>query len=172
MARQITNISTEADGVVWAAKGDTLLFTSKVYPDCADDACNAKRLEEHEKSKVKAQLIHELLFRHWNEYRDGKYTHLFAVSSQGGEARDLSPGAVDTPTFFLAAPDGYAISPDGTEVCYTSNRPGGSRTAWSTNNDLYLVPARGGSLHATAHRRGLDPWNAPGIPRESRNGLL
>jgi dipeptidyl aminopeptidase/acylaminoacyl peptidase len=156
-ARQVTNISTEADGVVWAAKGDALLFTSNVYPDCADAACNAKRLEEREKSKVKAQLIHELLFRHWNAYRDGKYTHLFIVSSKGGEARDLSPGAVDTPTFFLAGPDGYAISPDGQEVCYTSNRPGGSRTAWSTNNDLYLVPASGGEAkNITKENPGSD----------------
>jgi len=143
-ARQVTSISTEADGVVWASKGDALLFTAKVHPDCADDDCNRKRLEEREKSKVKAQIIDELLFRHWDEYRDGKYTHLFVVSAQGGKARDLTPGAVDSPTFFLSGPDGYAISPDGTEVCFTSNRPGGSRTAWSTNNDLYVVPASGG----------------------------
>ena len=51
-ARQLTSISTEADGVVWAtgfrstpgSKNivefrwlDNLLFTSSVYPDCADD---------------------------------------------------------------------------------------------------------------------------------------
>ncbi|PYV27227.1 MAG: S9 family peptidase, partial [Acidobacteria bacterium] len=58
-ARQLTSISTEADGVVWAAKSDNLLFTSSVYPDCADEECNRKRLEEAEKSKVKARLIHE-----------------------------------------------------------------------------------------------------------------
>ena len=143
-AQQVTSLSTEADGVSWAAKANMLVFTSKVYPDCADDACNKKRIEDREKGKVKAQVIDELLFRHWDEYRNGKYTHTFVVSSDGGKTRDLTPGAVDSPTWFLGGPDGYAISPDGTEVCFTSNRPGGSRTAWSTNNDLFLVPAGGG----------------------------
>ncbi len=142
-ARQLTSISTEADGVTWARKGDALLFTSQVYPDCADDACNKKRLEEAEKSKVKARIIDELLFRHWDAWREGMYTHLFTVSAQGGTPRDLTPGAVDSPTWFLDAPDGYDISPDGTEVCFTSNRSGGSRIAWTTNNDLFLVSTQG-----------------------------
>jgi dipeptidyl aminopeptidase/acylaminoacyl peptidase len=143
-ARQLTSLSTEADGVTWARKGDALLFTSDVYPDCADDACNKKRLEETEKSKVKARVIDELLFRHWNEWRDGKYTHLFTVSAKGGTPIDLTPGAVDSPTWFLGAPDGYDISPDGSEACFSSNRSGGSRVAWSTNNDLFLVTTKGG----------------------------
>jgi dipeptidyl aminopeptidase/acylaminoacyl peptidase len=143
-ARQLTSISTEADGVTWAKKGDALLFTSQVYPDCADDACNQKRLEEAEKSKLKARVIDELLFRHWDAWREGKYAHLFTISVSGGTPRDLTPGAVDSPTWFLEAPDGYDISPDGTEACFTSNRSGGSRVAWTTNNDLFLVSTKGG----------------------------
>ncbi|HVN77591.1 MAG TPA: S9 family peptidase [Terriglobia bacterium] len=144
-ARQLTNISTEADGLIWARRGDTLLFTSQVYPDCADDACNGKRLEEFEKGKVKARIIDELLFRHWDSWREGKYTHLFAVSANGGPPQDLTPGAYDAPTFFLGAPDGYAVSPDGKEVCYTSNRSKPpSAVAWTTNNHLYLVSVTGG----------------------------
>jgi dipeptidyl aminopeptidase/acylaminoacyl peptidase len=157
-ARQLTHISTEADGVIWAAKGDTLVFTSSVYPDCADDACNKKRLDDAEASKVKARIIDRLFFRHWDHWTEGRYAHLFAVSAQGGTPRDLTPGAYDAPTFFLGAPDGYAISPDGKEVCYTSNRATQpSAVAWTTNNDLYLVSAQGGEAkNITADNPGSD----------------
>jgi dipeptidyl aminopeptidase/acylaminoacyl peptidase len=163
-ARQLTSLSTEADGVTWSARSEELLFTSQVYPDCPDDACNQKRLEETAKSKVKARVIEELLFRHWDSWRDGKYTHLFAVSAGGGAPRDLTPGAVDSPTFFLGAPDGYAISPDGTEVCFASNHTG--KPAWSTNNDLFLVSVNGGEArNITADNPGSDA-----SPQYSPNG--
>jgi dipeptidyl aminopeptidase/acylaminoacyl peptidase len=163
-AHQLTSLSTEADGVTWSAQSDELLFTSQVYPNCPDDACNQKRLDEAAKRKVKAQVIEELLYRHWDSWREGKYTHLFAVSAKGGAPRDLTPGALDSPTWFLGAPDGYTISPDGTEVCFTSNRTG--KPAWTTNNDLYLVSVNGGEA------RNITPGN-PGSdasPQYSPNG--
>jgi dipeptidyl aminopeptidase/acylaminoacyl peptidase len=168
--RPLTSLSTEADGVTWSAHGDVLLFTSQVYPDCPDEACNARRVKEAAESKVKARIITELLYRHWDSWRDGRYTHIFSVSAKGGMPRDLTPGAYDSPTYFLGAPDGYAISPDGTEVCYTSNRSKGSAgqsaAAWTTNNDLYTVGAQGGEpLNITSDNPGSDA-----SPQYSPNG--
>jgi dipeptidyl aminopeptidase/acylaminoacyl peptidase len=163
-ARQLTFISTQADGVTWSAKSGKLLFTSQVFPDCPDDACNKQRIEESEKTKVKAQLIDQLLFRHWDTWREGRYTHLFVISAEGDTPRDLTPGAYDSPTWFLGAPDGYTISPDGAEVCYASNRTG--HPAWSTNNDLYLVSAQGG----TAKNITSDNPGSDASPQYSPNG--
>jgi dipeptidyl aminopeptidase/acylaminoacyl peptidase len=166
-AHQLTHIATEADGVTWAANSGTLIFTSEVYPDCHDAACNKRRLDEAKSSKVKARVIDHLFFRHWDHWLNGKVTHLFAVSAQAGEPRDLTPGPYTSPTFFLGAPDGYAISPDGKEACYTSNHSQPpSSVAWTTNNDLFLVSAAGGKAkNITAANPGSDA-----SPQYSPNG--
>ncbi len=81
---KLTSVATEAGGELWSPDGKNILFTSDVYPECdgtPDDeaVCNAKRLEEHEKSKVKALVFEHLLYRHWNAYKEGKRSHIFAV---------------------------------------------------------------------------------------------
>ena len=42
-------------------------------------ACNAKKLDEANKSKVKAQIFTQLLYRHWNAYKEGKRSHIFVI---------------------------------------------------------------------------------------------
>ncbi|HEX7961138.1 MAG TPA: S9 family peptidase, partial [Terriglobales bacterium] len=41
--KQITSLSTEADGGIWSPDGKNILFISEVHPDCPDDACNKAR---------------------------------------------------------------------------------------------------------------------------------
>src|SRR5262249_29244690 len=48
----------------------------------------------------------------------------------------------DSPVFSLGGQDNYAFSPDGQEICYTSNHD--TVEATSTNNDLWIVPVAGG----------------------------
>ncbi len=81
---RLTNIATEAGGELWSPDGKNILFTSDVYPECdgapaAEADCNAKRLDEVKNSKVKAQIFTHLMYRHWNAYKQGKRTHIFAI---------------------------------------------------------------------------------------------
>ena len=151
---KLTSMPTEASGELWSPDGQFLLFTSDVYPECdgrADEiGCNAKSVEEANQSKVKAMIFDRLLYRHWNAYREGKRTHLFVIPAgepkTGGKARprpsllpeDRTPGDYDAPVFSLGGQDNYAFSPDGREICYTSNHDNVEAT--STNNDLWIVP--------------------------------
>ncbi len=159
--RKLTSIATEAGGELWSPDGKNILFVSDVYPACdgapaEEAACNAKKLKEAEESKVKAIIFDRLLYRHWNAYKHGMRTHIFVVQmitpnevSAGALAptpRDLTPGDYDSPVFSLGGQDNYAFSPDGQEICYTSNHE--KVEATSTNNDLWIVPVNSGSTGA------------------------
>jgi dipeptidyl aminopeptidase/acylaminoacyl peptidase len=161
--KRVTSISTEASGGTWSPDGKSLLFNSSVYPDCKDDTCNKQRDEERAKSKVKARTYDKLMIRHWTHYYDGKVSHLFIQSIDGGPARDLTPGEFDVPPFSLGGQDQYAFSPDSKEVAYTCNTD--YAEALSTNSDLFLVPAAGG----TAKRITTNPGN-DGTPIYSPDG--
>ena len=154
---KLTSIATEAGGELWSPDGKNILFTSDVYPECnGDEACNAKKLKEAQDSKVKALIFDRLLYRHWNAYKEGKRTHiLVAAVDMAGATRDLTPGDYDAPVFSLGGQDNYALSPDGQEICYTSNHD--KNPAASTNNDLWIVPISGGAAkNITADKPASD----------------
>src|SRR5215472_8020475 len=142
-ARKVTNISTEADGAMWFPDGKRILFVSEVYPDCGTDGCNKAKDEERANSKVKAMVFTRLFYRHWNHYTSFKRSHLFMISSDGGEAKDITPGDHDVPPFSLGGQDNYVVSPDGREVAFTSNHD--EVEATSTNNDIFTVAVGGDS---------------------------
>jgi dipeptidyl aminopeptidase/acylaminoacyl peptidase len=156
---KLTSIATEVDGPRWSPDGKNVLFASNVYPECdgppaEEEGCNAKKVDEAAKSKVKAQIFTRLLYRHWNAYKEGKRSHIFvapldtcvgtaAPGCAAGAARDLTPGDYDAPVFSLGGQDNYGFSPDGQEICYTSNHD--PVEAISTNNDLFTVPVNVGA---------------------------
>lgn len=167
--RQITNLSTEADGVIWSGDGKTLVFTSEVYPECnANDDCNRKRMEEEQKNPVKARVYDRLLYRHWNQWKGKRVRHLMAVSLDDGKVRDLTPGArFDVPPFSLGGGPDYAVSPDGKEVCYAANFDEDQAT--STNWELYVVPIEGPGEGREPKKISTSP-GADAMPKYSPDG--
>jgi len=152
---QVTKISTGAAAPLWSPDGKWIAFTSDVYPDCDNDDCNKKRDEQADASKVKAHIVTRLLYKHWDEWRDVKRTHVFVVSSKGGTARDLTAGDYDSPPYAAASGVDYAFSPDSTEIAFIRNPD--KVEAISTNSDIYVMPVSGGApKNITIRNRGYD----------------
>ena len=155
--KQITKISTGAGNPVWSPDGRWIAFNSDVYPECTTDACNKAKDEYAENSKVKAHVTERLLFKHWNEWRDVKRTHVFVVASNGnGEARDLTFGDFDSPPYGAASGVDYAFSPDSKQIAYLRNPD--KVEAVSTNSDIYIRPLEGNAApkNITVTNKGYD----------------
>jgi dipeptidyl aminopeptidase/acylaminoacyl peptidase len=152
--KQLTRIATEASDVTVAPDGKHLIFTSEVYPDCTDEACNQRKLDEEAQSKVKARSYTSLLYRHWNQFQGLRRKHVFVVPAVGGAPRDLTPGPRDVPPFNLGGPDDFAVAPDGKEVVFAMNAD--PQPAVSTNSDLYVAPLEGGEARKITNGAGAD----------------
>lgn len=153
-AVQVTKMPTGVTGFAVGGKGREILVASDVFADCTSLDCTAARLEERAKSPVKARATEKLLFRHWDSWREGLHSHVFVVPLDGGEPRDLVRGEVDAPPLALGSAHDFVLSPDGAEVAYVANLDKGP--AWSTNNDVFVVPTKGGAARRISTSPGVD----------------
>jgi len=147
--RQLTHLSTEADGAIWSPDSQQILFVSRVYPDCSDEpawadeeACDKRKDDAAAKNQVKAMVFDNLLYRHWDRYIGPKRSHILVVSATDGDAiRDLTPkrdiADAEAPVFSLGGPLGYAWAPDSKEIAYVTNLD--PVPAASTNNDIFTL---------------------------------
>lgn len=154
--KEITKISTGASNPVWSLDGRWLAFVSDVYPECnGSEECNTKKEQEAASSKVQAYVTERLLYRHWNEWRNRKRTHVFVVPASGGAPRDVTPGDFDSPPYAASTGVDYAFSPDSTELAFLKNPD--KVEAVSTNSDIYIVSLNNGTpRNITEKNRGYD----------------
>lgn len=144
----------------FAASGEQLTFTQDVRVD-------PTMLDRHpDLPKANARVYDDLMVRHWDSWKDGNYSHLFALSiAQDAKPIDLMQGErCDTPMKPFGGKEQYCWSPDGTQICYTAKRvPNPER---STDSALWLVSAAGGnSVCITDGMPGLDQdpqWSPDG----------
>ncbi len=166
-AKKLTSISIGVSDPLWSPDSKWIAFSSDVYPECGgDDACNQKIADTWSKGRLKAHSADSLLYRHWTEWKDGTRTHIFLASAATGEAKDITPGDFDSPSFQLGGPLQYDFSPDGNEFVFVSNHD--KQPASSTNNDLWqisLADPKAPARNITASNPSFD-----GSPKYSPDG--
>ncbi len=176
-ARRLTALATGATSPLWSPDGRHVAFVSAVFPEFSGrpsaeaDRLNKEQLDAREKNPVKARVLNQLLYRHWDAWVDGKRQHVFVVpvadGVAAGEPRNLTPGdrdAVPTSSTFSAG-DEFAFSPDGRELAFTATPVPTREEAWLTNHDLYAADVASGTRRQLTANPAAD-----GAPRYSPDG--
>lgn len=164
-AVQVSHGVLDLGGYKLSPDGKQVLLSYEVYTDCATLACTQQRLDARAKDKASGTLYDKLFVRHWDTWADGRRNQLFAARFDGkgqlaGEPKLLSRGIDgDVPSKPFGDESEFGFAPDGKTV-YFNARIAGTSEPWSTNFDVYSVPADGSALPAnlTAENKAWDAY--------------
>jgi dipeptidyl aminopeptidase/acylaminoacyl peptidase len=165
-AVRVTDLPVDVEAFRVAPTGDRMLLSMAVFRDCADLACTKARLDAKEKDKASGKLYDRLFVRHWDTWADGRNNVLYAAPLDASGRVNGTPVSLsgsldgDVPSKPFGDRDEFRFSPDGKTVVFSA-RIAGKTEAWSTNFDLYSVPAAGGTPHnLTADNHA---WDTKGV---------
>lgn len=155
-ARQVSNIEGGIAGYGYSPDGKNIFYIKRVKLDAS--------LQDKypQLSKSTGQLFTGLMYRHWDSFHDGTYSHVFIQPYEDGkltgQAKDLLAGErFHSPLQPFGGSEEIAWSPDGTKLVYTSKKLQGTAAATSTNADLYQYDlATGETVNLTQGMMGYD----------------
>ena len=153
--RQVSRTKEDLSGFLYSPDGKKLLYIQRVkldssvqdlYPDLP---------------KSKARLETQFMYRHWAEWHDYKYNHLFVASYDDGnlcDVKDIMEGErYHAPNMPFDGIEQVAWHPSGKELVYSSKKKGGLDYTLSTNTDLYLYHLdKGETTNLTEGMNGYD----------------
>lgn len=133
---QISDMKEAIDGFLYSPQEDRIMLaiSTKV------EKCSASDIyEDLDKSNV--LIYDDLMYRHWDTWKDGNYSHIYIADIQEGKitsAADIMPGEpYHAPGKPFGGMEETAWTPDGKTVVYTCKKLKGRDWAFSTNTDLY-----------------------------------
>ncbi|MGY0505344.1 prolyl oligopeptidase family serine peptidase [Luteimonas sp. e5] len=145
--KQLTALPVAVDGFVLSPDNRRVALALSVFPECkADIACSADRLKAQGERGTSGVLYESLFVRHWDTWKDGRMNRVFIADLGKAPARTGTLLAPEVQGDIPAKPFGdlsdLAWSPDGSQLALAI-RPQTPQQPWSTNFDIWLVPADG-----------------------------
>ena len=159
---------------------DSLYASNRISPDgkyiILDSAVKLKKVygkdyyPDLQLSNV--QIYESLNYRHWDEWEDGAFNHVFyAPVNKGkpsGKLTDIMPNdSSDCPTKPFGDEADYIWSPDSKHIIYATKKAYGTEYALSTNTDLFDYDiTTGTSKNLTEGMMGYDlapAYNSHGV---------
>lgn len=164
---QVTSLPLDVESFRVSPAGDRLALSLSVFRDCADLACTKARLDAKEKDKATGKLYDRLFVRHWDTWSDHRNNVLFSAPLDASGKVSAAPVSLsgsldgDVPSKPFGDREEFRFSPDGKSIVFAA-RIAGKTEAWSTNFDLYAVPAAGGAAprNLTADNQA---WDTKGV---------
>ncbi len=108
-----------------------------------------------------AYIYSSLNYRHWDEWEDGKFGHVFVApvtDGKPGDAKDIMPGEMyDCPQKPSGGDEDFIWNPNSKHIVYVSKKKAGTEYAVSTNTDLYQYDiTTGETKNLTEDNKGYD----------------
>jgi len=170
-ALQATNLALDINAYKFSADGRQVLLSLDIDPQCGKEndpiACTKKHDDDKGKSKASGRVYDKLFVRHWDTWADGHRSQLF-VAMVGTDGKIGAPKLLtrdidgDVPSKPFGGDDEFAFSVDGKSV-YFSVRIAGNSEPWSTNFDIYSVPADASAAPKNLTAANL-AWDTAPVP--------
>lgn len=153
--KQISNFDSDINGFSISPNGDKILFTSEVKVD------DAVADIYPDLPKASGLMYDDLMYRHWDTWEDGYYSHIFVADFTGDKvlnAKDIMPNEpYDTPLNPFGGMEEISWTTYGKGIAYTCKKLTGKDYAFSTNSDIYLYKLETGeTTNLTKGMMGYD----------------
>ncbi len=133
---QLSEVEGGINNLEFSPSGDKVLFTKDVQVD------PTTRDVFPDLPKSDARIISDLMYRHWDTWEDGAYSHIFVADFNedpidGG--KDIMDGEpFESPMMPFGGMEEITWTPDGKAIAYTCKKLKGIEYTFSTNSDIYL----------------------------------